>query len=506
MKTSYILMIITILSKVFGLLREKALAYFFGAGIIADIFLIAFQLPMTFTNVISGAVANGYIPMYDKIRQRENKKSADDFTSNLANIIMLIFIIITIISIIFARPLVKLMAEGFTGEKLDLAVFVSRVAMLSISVTATSSIYKAYLQIHEKFIVSVLHSILMNVIIIAAMAVSYKLGINYLAIGIFLSFTLQYVIFILPIKSTGYRYKLKINFADNNIKKMFYLILPILISTSAIEINFMISRSLSSGLFAGGISILNYAYKLQGFVTGIVVTSIITATYPKLANFGSKKDFLNLNKSLREGLSNMLLLVIPAAFGLYAYSLPIVNLLFVGGEFTLDDARITAVVLSFYAFGVIGIGVREILSRVFYSISDNQTPLINSVLIVGINILLSFILSKLMGIEGLALATTISFIIGAITMYLPSIKYIGNVFDKKLVTNIIKITISSIIMAAGSKVFYNMLFDRLGSNLSLLISIVMAGVIYLLLLIILRVDEIKEIFNLLLEKLGKKRI
>ncbi|MHC5099334.1 lipid II flippase MurJ, partial [Peptoniphilus genitalis] len=135
MKTSYILMIITILSKVFGLLREKALAYFFGVGMVADIFLIAFQLPMTFTNVISGAVANGYIPMYDSIREREDKKFADKFTANLSNIIFIAFALVTIISIIFARPLVKLMAEGFSGEKLELAIFVSRVAMLSIAVT-----------------------------------------------------------------------------------------------------------------------------------------------------------------------------------------------------------------------------------------------------------------------------------------------------------------------------------------------------------------------------------
>ena len=191
MKTSYILMAITIISKVFGLVREKALAYFFGVGMVADIFLIAFQLPMTFTNVISGAVANGYIPMYDKIKERENKKSADIFTANLSNIILIVFSIITILSIIFARPLVKLMAEGFTGEKLETAIFVSRVAMLSIAVTAVSSIYKAYLQIHEKFIVSVLHSILMNVIIIISMAISYKKGINYLAIGILVAFVFQ---------------------------------------------------------------------------------------------------------------------------------------------------------------------------------------------------------------------------------------------------------------------------------------------------------------------------
>ena len=118
MKTSYILMVITIVSKIFGLLREKALAYFFGVGMVADIFLIAFQLPMTFTNVISGAVANGYIPMYDKIKEREDKKRADLFTANLSNIILIVFVIVTILSIIFARPLVKLMAEVLKAKSL----------------------------------------------------------------------------------------------------------------------------------------------------------------------------------------------------------------------------------------------------------------------------------------------------------------------------------------------------------------------------------------------------
>lgn len=499
MKTSYILMIITILSKVFGLLREKALAYFFGVGMVADIFLIAFQLPMTFTNVISGAVANGYIPMYDKIKEREDKKNADAFTANLSNIILIVFTIVTILSIIFARPLVKLMAEGFSGEKLELAIFVSRVAMLSIAVTAVSSIYKAYLQIYEKFIISVLHSIIMNIIIIISMGLAYNMGINYLAIGILVAFVFQYAIFILPIKRLGYKHSLKIDFNDD-MKMMFVSILPILISTSAIEINFMISRSIASGAYTGGISILNYAYKLQSFVTGIVVTSIITATYPKLANFGSKKDYSNLKSALSEGLSNMLLLVVPAAFGLYIFSFPIVNLLFVGGEFSVDDAKITATVLSFFAFGVIGIGVREIISRVFYSLGDNKTPVINSVVIVGINIILAFLLSKIMGIRGIALATSISFIVGAITLYFSSIKLIGNVFDKKLLTNIIKITVSSALMALVSKIVYDILTNSFGINLSLLISIIVAGIIYLLLLIIFRVDEIKEIFRLLLKK------
>lgn len=196
----------------------------------------------------------------------------------------------------------------------------------------------------------------------------------------------------------------------------------------------------------------------------------------------------------------MIILVVPAAFGLYVFSFPIVNLLFVGGEFSVEDAKITATVLSFFAFGVIGIGVREIISRAFYSLGDNKTPVYNSVIILGVNVTLALLLSKLIGIRGIALATSISFIVGALTMYFSSIRLIGNVFDKKLLMNLIKIIISSGFMALGSKLVYEVLTKSISINLSLLLSIIVAGGIYLILLIVLKVDEVKEILKIILKK------
>lgn len=497
MKTSYILMLITILSKVFGLLREQALAYFFGTSLVADVFLVAFQLPMTFTNIITGAVANGYIPVYDKAREKGSKEYADKFTANLSNIILVFSIIITILALIFARPLVKLMAEGFSGEKLDFAVFVSRAAFLSIFVTCLASIFKAYLQIYNKFILSISHAILMNIIIIFFMYFAYKNGVNFIALGLMLGFILQYIIFIFPIKKLGYRHKLILNFKDENIKSLFRIILPILISTSAIEINFMISRSLASGLFVGAISTLNYAYKLQSFVTGIVVSSIITVTYPKMAAFGAENNLLKVKDEAKDAISAMCLLVIPGAFGLFSFSFEIVKLLFVRGEFTINDGKITAVILSFYAFGIIAIAVREIISRIFYSLGNTLNPVKNSILIVIVNIILSFVLSNVMEVRGLALATTISFFLGALSLYKSSIKLVGNIFDKKLLINIGKILSASILMAILSRLCFGFLSDKMSSNLSLVISIFLALIIYGLGLIILRVDEFQNFKNLL---------
>lgn len=499
MKTSYILMIITIISKVFGLVREQALAFFFGKGDIADIFLVAFSLPMMITNVISGALANGYIPTFNNIKAKAGEEKANEFTANLSNIIGLIFLIISLLTIIFARPLVKLMAQGFSDEKLETAVFVTRAALFSVSATAVFSIFKAYLQINNKFIISVLHAIIMNVIIIIFLGLSSKWGINYLACGIFLAFVFQYAIFIRPLKKSGYRHKKIINFKDRDIKKLLKLILPILISSSAIEINFMLSKSLASEVFEGGISILNYAYKLQSFVTGIVVTSIITAVYPSMAKFGAVKDFQGLRGSTKESLSTMSVLVIPAGLGLFTFALPIVRLLFMRGKLNMDDAVSIARVLQYYALGVFPIGFREILSRIYYSLDDTKKPVVNSLLIVLVNIVLSFILVRSMGLVGLALATTISFVVGAIGFIGSSKKLVGNLFDRNLLINLGKILIASLIMAISSKFIFITLSDKLSSNLALLVTIICAGLIYGVLIIIFQVKEIK----FLLEKFVK---
>lgn len=501
MKTSYILMVVTIIAKLFGLLREKALAQFFGTAMIADVFLIAFQIPMTFTNVVSGATANGYIPIYDNVKSKSDKNGADDFTANLVNITLVFTFLISIIGVIFAEPLVKVMARGFENEELRLCVFMTRTAIFSIAATSVFSIFKAYLQINRKFIISVAHAIVMNIIIIIAMYIAYKTKTSYLAYGILIAFVFQYIIFIPYIKKCGYKHSLKFNLKDENFKKLLNMIIPVLISTSVIELNFIISKSIASSLFTGAISTLNYAYKLQSFVTGIVITSITTAVYPEMARLGALKDMEGLKKHISEAFFTMALLVMPASIGLFLFAEPIVKLLFLGGAFGKQDAYITSVVLSFYAFGIIGIGIREILSRVYYSLMNTKIPVINSVVMVVINVILSIILSKLWGIRGLAIATSASFIIGAILIAIPIQKQFGTILTRIVFEDIIKVIIATGFMGFVSKMLFNYLFGKIGSNLSLIIAIIVAGVVYIGVLLVIKPSEIK----ILIEKINKRK-
>lgn len=268
------------------------------------------------------------------------------------------------------------------------------------------------------------------------------------------------------------------------------IILPVIISTSVIELNFIISKSLSSKLFSGAISSLNYAYKLQGFVTGIVVTSIVTAVYPEMAKSASEKDFSGLKEKIQDSIITMSFLVVPATIGLFILAEPIVKLLFVGGAFSKQDGVITAEVLALYSFGIIGIGFREIISRVFYTIMDAKTPVINSIIIVLLNIGLSLILIGKMGILGLALATSVSFIVGAILIIISANRRIGSVFSKKSIKELLKILIAALVMGVIAKVSFEYLNSLIDFKIAMLLAIGLSGLSYLILLIVFKSSEI----------------
>ncbi len=499
--TSIFLMILTIIAKFFGLFREKALAHFFGIGAMSDIFLVAFSLPLIFSNVLTGAIANSFIPVFNKANEDKGEDTANGFMSSAINYIGIFSAILSLLLIIFARPLVKLMAMGFVEESFETAVYFTRLAMVSVFFTSVFSVFKAYLQIKRNFFISVSHSILMNLILIFGLYYGNKTG-NRNIIGVFipLSFILQYIIFLPFIKKNGFTYSPKIE-KNEYLNQAINSVVPIIISSSVIELNFLVSKSVASVLFSGAISALNYAYKLQSFITGIILTAIITVVYPQMAKSGAEGDMEGLDKTTRDALSMLSVLIIPAAIGLFVLAKPIVSLLFLGGEFTLSDVDITANVLRFYALATVGISAREVLSRVFYTVNENKTPLINSVEMVVINLVLSIVLSRFMGIEGLGLATGISFILGAVSIYFKCRKNITKVFNRSFLVNFLKILICAIVMGIVALVVYGFL-SPIGSNKALIVSIFVAGLLYLGLIFIVKVDEVEE-FKVIIKRFRK---
>lgn len=502
-KTAITLMIITIVSKLIGFIREVTLSYFYGASDISDAYLIALTIPSVIFAFIGTGIVTSYIPLYSHITQEKGVQLAERFTNNIINFVLIICTIIVLLGLVFTKPLVKLFAAGFVGETLKLTVFFTRITLLGICFSGLVYIFSGYLQIKNSYIIPALIGFPFNLIIISTIALSSNGNLMMLAIGSVLAIASQLFLLIPSVYKKGYRYCFVLDRHDEYFQKLLYLALPIIISVSVNQINVLVDRTIASQIVVGGISALNYANKLNLFVHGIFVMSIVTVMYPLISKMAAENNIAGLKKSLSESISGINLLVIPATVGAMIFADPIVKLLFGRGAFDEQAISLTAFALFFYAIGMAGFGLREVLSRAFYALQDTKTPMINASIAVVLNIVLNIILSKFLGIGGLALATSIAALFSTFLLFVSLRRKIGHFGLKNLALSFIKIVIASFVMGVVAKLVYAAFLVKFSANLSLIVSIGIGALVYFVIIYFMKIKEVEEIL-LLIKKQMKK--
>lgn len=494
-KIALLIMIITIFSKVLGFGREVALSYFYGASSVSDAYLIALTIPSAIFSLIGTGISTGYIPMYSKIENNYGIEIGNKYTNNLINILLIFCTVIIILGLIFTEQIVKVFAVGFTNETLLLTVKFTRLSLLGIYFTGLIGIFSGFLQLKRNYVIPALIGFPLNLCIILSIFISYRTNNIVLVIGSVIATASQLVLLLPYTFKNGYRYKFILNFKDEHLRKMVYIALPLIIGVSVNQINVLIDRTLASTIAVGGISALNYANKLNGFVQGIFVLSISTVMYPLISKMAAKNDIKGLKRTVSEAISGINLLVIPATVGAMIFAEPIVILLFGRGKFDETAVAMTSYALFFYSIGMVGYGLREVLSRAFYSLQDTKTPMINAAIAMGMNIVLNIILSKFLGIGGLALATSISGIFCTFLLFISLRKKIGPFGIKKITISFIKILGTSLIMGLVAKFSFSYLLTLVSQNLSVIISIGVGAAIYFVIIYFMKIDEVDAIAN-----------
>ena len=502
------IMLGTILSKVLGFGRELVLANFYGASDITDAFLVAVNIPNIAIATIGSALATTYVPLYFEIKNKHGEDRTNNFTNNILNIVIIFSIIICILGLIFTEPLVKLFAIGFEGEKLNIAINFTKVLIFGSIFLSLAKIFSSYLQVNDNFTIASLIGSPYNIIIIISIVLSYKINISILAYGTLLAMASQ-MLFQLPFAyKCGYRYVKSINLKDEYIKKMIYLIGPVFIGVAVNQLNIMIDRTLASTIGSGAISTLNYANRLNDFVVSLFVLSIITVIYPKLAKVADLNNKDKFVDTLVSTCNSIVLLVMPITVGTICLATPIVRLLFQRGAFDENATKMTSIALILYSIGLVAIGLREILTRTFYSLSDTKTPMINGSIAILINILLNLIFIRILGYAGLALATSISTIIGVILLsksLKKKIKYFGG---DLIIKTAIKSFIASIVMGIITTTTYNLISNLVGIGfiqniISVGLSIIIGIISYGLIIYTMKVREINIAINSIKNKIRK---
>lgn len=500
------LMVATIVSKILGFSRELFLASYYGATTYSDIYLTAYNIPSVLFSAVAAAIATTFIPLYYENDNLGKREDALKFTNNVLNIVMVTTLILALMSSIFAKPLVKLFAIGFAGETLEITVYFTRIMVFSIVFLGLSNIMTSFLQVNNNFILPGLIGVPLNIIIIISIILSVKYNPYILPIGTLIAMVSQFLFQIPFAKKVGYKYKPVIELSDKYIKKMVWLVGPVFIGVAVNQINAMIDRTLASTLQAGSISALNYANRLNNFVMGLFIMSIAAVIYPMLSKLSTENDKTKFYESVRRSINTVILLEIPISVGAIVLANPIVSVLFKRGEFDEKATRMTAIALIFYSIGMVAFGLRDILGKVFYSLQDTKTPMINGAIAMILNIALNLVLVRFMGHAGLAFATSISSIICIFLLFRSLKKKIGYFGQDKIINSIVKALISATVMGIATFFTYKILLlglglGFLGQIISLFGSICIGAIIYSILVVILKVEEVNIVYNLIKNKI-----
>lgn len=509
-KATITLMIATILAKILGFVRELVLASSYGASMYSDAYLTAINIPLVIFTVIGGALGTVLIPMYFEVNSSLGEKGAIKFINNVFNVVIILCAMLAIVGFMFTEQIVKIFAVGFNGEILKLTINFTRILIIGIIFTGLSYIMTMYLQVKNNFAITGLITVPKNIIIISSIILSIKYNPYIMVWGTLLG-TASEFLFQLPFAiKRGYKYQPYINIKDTYIKKTAWLIGPVLIGVAVNQINTMVDRTLASTLVEGSISALNYANRLNGFVMALFITSIGAVVYPMLSKLSSDNNKDGFSSSVVKSINSVILLVIPISVGAIVLSKPIIKLLFERGEFDARATSMTAIALIMYSLGMVAVGLRDILGKVFYSLKDTKTPMINGVLAMVMNIVLNIILVRYLKLAGLALATSMSAIICILLLFRSLKKKIGYFGQDKILKTTSKSVISAIVMGVVTYLIYNVLTHLLGTKftaelISLFGSIVIGAIVYGILVILLKVEEVNLILDIIKNKVIKYR-
>jgi len=513
----------SLLSRLLGVFRDRILASQFGAGDTLDVYYSAFRIPdMIFNLLVLGALSAGFIPIFtglvksfsSKVKSLfsdQDNKEAWELTNNVLNTLTLFLLLLSAIGFIFSPILTKLISPGFSPEKQTLSAALTKIMFLSPIFLGISSVIGGVLQSFKRFFVYSLAPIFYNIgIIIGVLYLVPILGVYGLAWGVVLGAFLHFLIQLPAIFNLGFKYKFILNFKNSNLRKIGKMMLPRTFSLAIAQINILVMTIIASTLASGSLSIFNLANNLQIFPVGIFGISFATAVFPTLAlyAFDKKKLIESFSYSLRQ----ILFFIVPSTVLILTLRAQIIRVILGAGQFDWEDTILTFRTLGLFSISLFAQALIPLLVRVYYARHNSKTPFYIGIISVFSNIFLACYLAPKMGVEGLALAFSISSIINFILLWLALHSEVGELDEGKILFSAVKFSIAGIICGAAiqsGKIIVGSLVN-MDKTAGVFMQAFFAGltglIFYFFILYILHSEELNEFYSGIKKRLAAKRV
>ena len=406
-----VVMLFFVLSRATGLLREMMIGAQFGTSAELDAYLAAFRVPdLLFQLVAGGALGSAFIPTFTASWSRGKEGDAWLLFSRILNLMTVLLLGLAGTAALLAPLLVeRVIAPGFSPQQQQLTVDLMRWMLISTVVFGASGLVMGALNAGQHFLLPAAAPVLYNLSIIAgAWLLAPRLGIYGLVIGVVVGALAHLLVQLPALLRRGMAYRASFGWRDRDVREVARLMGPRVLGLLFVQLNFLVNTILASGLAVGSLSALNYAWLLMLLPQGVFAQAIATVAFPTFAAQIATGKQDAMGRSLARILSTVLFLTLPATIALFALRLPLVQLLFQRGNFTLESSNAVAFALQFYAIGLVAHSVVEIVVRAFYALHDTLTPVLVGVGAMALNILLSLLWIGWLGYGGLALANSVA--------------------------------------------------------------------------------------------------
>ncbi len=417
LKSSGVVGLLTLLSRLLGFVREIMLAAAFGAGAGMDAFLVALMIPNFGRRMFAeGAFSQAFVPVFTETKTRRTHEDARDLVAVVMGTLGGVLAFITLIGCLAAPVLVWLFASGFSGDpaKAALSGELLRWTFPYLMFISLTSMAGGVLNAYGRFAVPAATPVILNLCLIATAFID-RGSVKVLAYAVFAAGILQFA-FQLPLLA-----KLRLlprprwAWGDGRVKRILALMGPVMIGSSVAQISLLLNSNLSTHIGDGSVSWLYYANRLMEFPLGIFSIAVGTAILPTLSAQHTTNSPQQFSATLDWSLRIILLIGLPAALGMGLLAGPLVATVYGHGRFADDDVAMTTYALWAYSAGFIGFSMVKVLVPGFYARQETRLPVRFAIISLLIGMALSltlFVLSQMFHIAaahvGLALSTSLT--------------------------------------------------------------------------------------------------
>jgi putative peptidoglycan lipid II flippase len=420
----------TLLSRVFGLLRDITLATVFGASGGTDAFLVAFKIPNFMRRLFGeGAFSQAFVPVFSEYKEKHSRAALKDLVNHVAGSLGGFLLVLTALGMIFAPAMVYLFAPGFTDNpaQAQLTADLLRITFPYIFFIALVAFAGGILNSFHQFAIPAFTPVLLNLCLIASvylLAPYFDEPLMALAWGVALAGVSQLLLQFPFLLKLGLMPVPKLKRGHEGVTKIIKLMIPAIIGSSVAQINLLLDTIIASFLITGSVTWLYYSDRLLEFPLGVLGIAIATVILPTLSQQHARASTEQFNQTLNWALRLVTLITIPACVGLFILAGPILASLFEYGKFSANDTYFASLSLMAYMLGLPALISIKILAPGYYARQDTRTPVRIGIIAMVSNMLMNiaFVVPMVMlDFEaphvGLALATSISAYINAMMLY-----------------------------------------------------------------------------------------